>query len=83
MSRTDDVFRPALKGKKIPIISLDNKWYKLMAGIDHTPEMIEKEKKLKDLKVDKDSKTKSYTKEIEQKQINKQEERSREEGIYY
>ena len=49
MSRTDDVFRPALKGKKIPIISLDNKWYKLMAGIDHTPEMIEKEKKLKDL----------------------------------
>ena len=49
MSRTDDVFRPALKGKKIPIISLDNKWYKLMAGIDHTHEMIEKEKKLKDL----------------------------------
>lgn len=49
MSRTDEVFRPALKGKKIPVISLDNKWYKLMAGIDHTPEMIEKEKKLKDL----------------------------------
>ena len=49
MSRTDEVFRPALKGKKIPVISLDNKWYKLMAGIDHTPEMNEKEKKLKDL----------------------------------
>ena len=49
MSRTDDIFRPALAGKKIPIISLDNKWYKLMAGIDHTPEMKELEDRLKEL----------------------------------
>ena len=49
MSRTDDIFRPALAGKKIPIISLDNKWYKLMAGIEHTPEMKELEDRLKDL----------------------------------
>ena len=49
MSRTDDIFRPALAGKKIPIISLDNKWYKLMAGIEHTPEMKELEDKLKEL----------------------------------
>ncbi|MCR5118240.1 MAG: hypothetical protein K6B44_01305 [Lachnospiraceae bacterium] len=49
MSRTDDIFRPALTGKKIPIISLDNKWYKLMAGIEHTPEMKELEDKLKEL----------------------------------
>ena len=49
MSRTDDIFRPALAGKKIPIISLDNKWYKLMAGIEHTPEMKELEDRLKEL----------------------------------
>lgn len=29
MSRTDKVFKPALKGKKIPILTLDNKWHKL------------------------------------------------------
>ncbi len=49
MSRTDEIFRPALAGKKIPIISLDNKWYKLMAGIEHTQEMQELEDKLKEL----------------------------------
>ena len=49
MSKTDEVFKPALKGKKLPIISLDNKWYKLMNGIEHTPEMKEKEEQLKAL----------------------------------
>ena len=49
MARSDEVFRPALQGKKIPIISLDNKWYKLMAGIEHTPHMKELEEQLKTL----------------------------------
>ena len=49
MARSDEVFRPALQGKKIPIISLDNKWYKLMAGIEHTPHMKELEEQLKNL----------------------------------
>ncbi|MCR5251014.1 MAG: hypothetical protein K6E50_10455 [Lachnospiraceae bacterium] len=49
MSRTEEIFKPALQGKKIPIISLDNKWYKLMAGIDRTPEMQQLEDKLKEL----------------------------------
>lgn len=49
MARSDEVFRPALQGKKIPIISLDNKWYKLMAGIEHTPHMQELEEQLKNL----------------------------------
>ena len=49
MARSDEVFRPALQGKKIPIISLDNKWYKLMAGIEHTPRMQELEEQLKNL----------------------------------
>ena len=29
MSRTEKVFQPALKGKKIPILTLDNKWHLL------------------------------------------------------
>lgn len=29
MSRKDNVFRPALNGKKIPILTLDNKWHQL------------------------------------------------------
>lgn len=49
MARKEEVFRPALAGKRIPIISLDNKWYKLMAGIEHTEHMQELEDKLKEL----------------------------------
>lgn len=29
MSRTEEVFRPALEGKKIPVLTLDNKWHRL------------------------------------------------------
>ena len=29
MSRTEDVFKPALAGKKIPVLTLDNKWHQL------------------------------------------------------
>lgn len=29
MSRTDDVFKPALADKKIPLLTLDNKWHQL------------------------------------------------------
>ena len=49
MARKDEVFKPALFGKRIPVISLDNKWYKLMAGIVHTPHMQELENQLKEL----------------------------------
>lgn len=49
MARKEEVFRPALAGKRIPVISLDNKWYKLMAGIEHTQHMQELEDKLKEL----------------------------------
>ena len=49
MAKKEDVFKPALFGKRIPIISLDNKWYKLMAGIEHTQHMQELEAELKEL----------------------------------
>lgn len=32
MSRTEEIFIPALKNKKVPILTLDNKWHQLMAG---------------------------------------------------
>lgn len=29
MKRTEEVYKPALRGKRIPILTLDNKWHKL------------------------------------------------------
>lgn len=49
MSRKEEVFIPALKGKKIPVISLDNRWYRLMNGLDKTPRMQKLEDELKEL----------------------------------
>lgn len=49
MSRKEEIFIPALEGKNIPIISLDNKWYRLMSGLDKTKRMEELEEQLKSL----------------------------------
>jgi len=49
MSRTEEVFMPALEGKKIPIISLDNKWYQLMNRLKKTEHMQKLEDELKKL----------------------------------
>lgn len=49
MARTDEVFRPALVGKKIPILTLDNKWHKLFTQSEFTPELKGLEKNLNDL----------------------------------
>lgn len=49
MSRKEEIFIPALEGKNIPIISLDNKWYRLMSGLDKTKRMEELEEQLKNL----------------------------------
>ena len=49
MSRTDDVYKPALSGKKIPLLPLDNKWYKLMSGYTMTEQMIADEEEIKEL----------------------------------
>lgn len=34
MSRADDVYKPALAGQKIPLLTLDNKWHKLFTQIE-------------------------------------------------
>lgn len=49
MSRKEEIFIPALKGKKIPVISLDNKWYRLMNGLEKTSRMQKLENELKEL----------------------------------
>lgn len=49
MSRTDDKFKPALEGKMIPILTLDNKWHQLFTQTGATPEVKELEEQLNDL----------------------------------
>lgn len=49
MSRIDDVYKPALNGKNIPILPLDNKWYKLLSGLETTDRMKELEDEIKEL----------------------------------
>lgn len=34
MKRTDDIYKQALQGKKLPILTLDNKWHKLFTQAD-------------------------------------------------
>lgn len=45
MSRTDDIYKPALEGKKIPVLTLDNKWHQLFtqARIDKRIKRLEDE----------------------------------------
>lgn len=49
MARADEVFKPALVGKKIPVLTLDHKWHKLFTQSEFTPELKSLEKTLNDL----------------------------------
>lgn len=49
MDRTDEVFKPALSGKKIPILTLDHKWHKLFSQAHTTPEIQLLEQKVNEL----------------------------------
>lgn len=49
MSRIDDVYKPALSGKNVPILPLDNKWYKMMSGLEKTDNMVRIENEIKEL----------------------------------
>lgn len=46
MSRTDDIYKPALSKTKLPILTLDNNWHKLFTQANETPEIKKLEKKL-------------------------------------
>lgn len=49
MSRTDEVFKPALNGKKIPVLTLDNKWHQLFTKAEPDRELKRLEKELNNL----------------------------------
>lgn len=49
MSRSEDVFRPALAGRKIPILTLDGKWHQLFNQTQPDKRIKRLEEKLNDL----------------------------------
>lgn len=49
MSRKEEVYKPALTGKNIPILTLDNKWHRLFTQTQISPEITEKQKQLNEL----------------------------------
>lgn len=63
MSRTDEVFQPALIGKKIPILTLDHKWHQLFTQAEYSPEIKSLEKEL-NLLIKRQGKINTQSKEI-------------------
>lgn len=63
MSRKDDVFIPALKDKKIPLLTLDNTWHRLFTQTDPSPEILKLSEELNDL-LKKQGKLNNDTKDI-------------------
>ena len=63
MSRSDDVYKPAIAGKKIPVLTLDHKWHRLFTQIDTNSEIKSLEKELNEL-LKRQGKINSETKDI-------------------
>ena len=63
MARSDEVFKAALVGKRIPILTLDNKWHRLFTQSEFTPELKGMEKSLNDM-LKRQAKLNSETKEL-------------------
>lgn len=49
MSKSDEVFKQALIGKKIPVLTLDHKWHKLFTQAEYSSEIKSMEKELNEL----------------------------------
>ena len=49
MSRKDEIHSPALKEKKIPILTLDNKWHRLFTQTNPNKTILRLEEELNDL----------------------------------
>ena len=43
MSRVEEKYRPAIAGKKLPIVTIDHKWHQLFARVEKTRAVSEKE----------------------------------------
>ncbi len=63
MSRSDEVYKPALEGKKVPVLTLDHKWHRLFTQIDTNPEIKSLETELNEL-LKRQGKINTETKEI-------------------
>jgi len=63
MSRKEDVFIPALKDKKIPILTLDNTWHRLFTQTEPNETIVKLEAELNDL-LKKQGKYNTDTREI-------------------
>ena len=49
MSRVEEKYRPAISGKKLPIVTIDHKWHQLFARVEKTRAISEKEQELNEL----------------------------------
>ena len=63
MSRSEDVYKPAISGKKIPVLTLDHKLHRLFTQIDTNSEIKSLENELNEL-LKRQGKINSETKEI-------------------
>ncbi|MBQ9142692.1 MAG: hypothetical protein IJX63_13045, partial [Lachnospiraceae bacterium] len=58
-----EIYEQALTGKKIPILTLDNKWYKLFPNLNDYPKVMQLARNLNDL-LKKQGKLNTETKDI-------------------
>lgn len=49
MARSEEVFENALLGRNVPILPLDNKWHRLMVGLEKDNIMLNLEEEIKEL----------------------------------
>ena len=49
MGNKSEIYEQALAGKKVPVLTLDNKWYKLFRNLDEEPQIKKLETQLNDL----------------------------------
>lgn len=63
MEKTEDKFQKALEGKRVPILTIDHKWHRLVPAEAFTEEMKQLEKELNDL-IKRQGKANTETKEI-------------------
>lgn len=49
MSRVEEKYRPAINGKKLPIVTIDHKWHQLFARVEKTRAISEREEELNEL----------------------------------
>ena len=63
MGKKEELYEKALEGKKIPVLTLDNKWYKLFPNLNECPKILNQARNLNDL-LKRQGKLNTETKEI-------------------